>query len=75
MNDINLPSPNKYGTSEIMMFLSQVVMHNGFYDDDLEFQCPPGDDRSRHTGIVMICATLRRTPHTFSSAPRVQFPL
>ena len=29
-------------------------MHNGFYDDDLEFQCPPGDDRSRHTGIAVF---------------------
>ena len=37
MKDINQPSPNKYDTSEIVMFLSQVVMHNGFYDDDLEF--------------------------------------
>ena len=36
MKDINLPSPGKYDTSEIVMFLSQVVMHNGFYDDDLE---------------------------------------
>ena len=36
MKDIILP-PDKYDTSEIVMFLSQVVMHNGFYDDDLEF--------------------------------------
>ena len=27
---------------------------NGFYDDDLEFQCPPGDDRSRHTNIAVF---------------------
>ena len=32
-------------------------------------------DLRRTTGFVMICATLRRTPHTFSSAPRAQFPL
>ena len=36
MKDINLP-PNKYDTSEIVMFLSQGAMHNGFYNDDLEF--------------------------------------
>ena len=54
MKDINLPSPIKYDTSEIVMFLSQVVMHNSFYVDDLEFQCPPGDDRSRHTGIAVF---------------------
>ena len=37
MKDINLPSPDKYDISEIVMFLSQVVMHNGFYNDNLEF--------------------------------------
>ena len=37
MKVINLPSPDKYDTSKIVMFLSQVVMHNDFYDDDFEF--------------------------------------
>jgi dynein heavy chain 2 len=37
LKDINLPVPDKYDTSEIVMFLQQAVMHNGFYDDDLEF--------------------------------------
>uniref|UniRef100_A0A7S0ZTA1 Uncharacterized protein n=1 Tax=Noctiluca scintillans TaxID=2966 RepID=A0A7S0ZTA1_NOCSC len=37
MKDINLPSPDKYDTSKIVMFLSQVVLHTGFYDDGLEF--------------------------------------
>jgi len=37
IKDINLPVPDKYDTSEIIMFLQQAVMHNGFYDDDLEF--------------------------------------
>ena len=39
MKDINFTSPDKYNASEIVMFLSQVAIHNGFYDDDLEFQC------------------------------------
>ena len=44
--DINLTSPDKYNASEIVMFLSQVAIHNGFYDDDLEFQCGdvPGEN-------------------------------
>ncbi|CAE7570289.1 DYH1B [Symbiodinium sp. CCMP2456] len=37
LKDINLPTPDKYDTSEIIMFLQQAVMHKGFYDDDLEF--------------------------------------
>jgi dynein heavy chain 2 len=37
MKDINLPTPDKYDTSEVIMFLQQAVQHNGFYDDDLEF--------------------------------------
>ena len=39
MKDINFTSPDKYNASEIVMFLSQMAIHNGFYDDDLEFQC------------------------------------
>eukprot|EP00927_Polykrikos_kofoidii_P027109 TRINITY_DN23975_c0_g4_i1.p1 TRINITY_DN23975_c0_g4~~TRINITY_DN23975_c0_g4_i1.p1 ORF type:complete len:2595 (-),score=618.45 TRINITY_DN23975_c0_g4_i1:108-6821(-) len=37
MKDINLPTPDKYDTSEVIMFLQQCVMHKGFYDDDLEW--------------------------------------
>ncbi|CAD7952833.1 unnamed protein product, partial [Amoebophrya sp. A25] len=37
LKDINLPKPDKYDTSQIIAFLQQVCMHNGFYDEDLEF--------------------------------------
>ena len=37
LKDINLPKPDKYNTSQIIAFLQQVVMHKGFYDEDLEF--------------------------------------
>eukprot|EP00392_Amoebophrya_sp_AT5.2_P002499 g2504.t1 len=37
LKDINLPKPDKYDTSQIIAFLQQVAMHNGFYDEDLEF--------------------------------------
>ena len=69
MKDINLPSPDKYGTSEIVMFLSQVVMHNGFYDDDLEFvhlehvqivsSMAPASTLERHPLATRVTANLR----------------
>ena len=39
MKGINFTSADKYNASEIVMFLSQVAIHNGFHDDNLEFQC------------------------------------
>ena len=59
MKDINVPSPDKYGTSEIVLFLSQVVLHNGLYDDDLEFV------QLEHVQIVSskaLASTLGRHP-------------
>ena len=69
MKDINLPSPDKYDTSEIVMFLSQVVMHNSFYDDDLEFvqlehvqivsSMAPASTLGRHPLATRMTANLR----------------
>lgn len=72
LKDINLPVPDKYDTSEISMFLQQAVMHNGFYDDDLEFvqlehvqiiaSMAPASTLGRHplatrfTANVRVCA-------------------
>jgi dynein heavy chain 2 len=72
MKDINLPTPDKYDTSEVIMFLQQCVMHNGFYDDDLEFvqlehvqiiaSVAPATTLGRHrvstrfTAIVRVCS-------------------
>jgi len=72
LKDINLPVPDKYDTSEIAMFLQQAVMHNGFYDDDLEFvqlehiqiiaSMAPASTLGRHplatrfTANVRVCA-------------------
>jgi dynein heavy chain 2 len=72
LKDINLPTPDKYDTSEIIMFLQQAVMHKGFYDDDLEFvtlehvqivsSIAPSSTLGRHrlatrfTAIVRVCS-------------------
>lgn len=72
LKDINLPTPDKYDTSEIIMFLQQAVMHKGFYDDDWEFvqlehiqivaSIAPASTLGRHrlatrfTAIVRVCS-------------------
>ena len=72
LKDINLPTPDKYDSSEIIMFLQQAVMHKGFYDDDLEFvqlehiqivaSIAPASTLGRHrlatrfTAIVRVCS-------------------
>jgi dynein heavy chain 2 len=37
LKDINLPTPDKYDTSQVVAFLQQMVTHEGFYDEDLEW--------------------------------------
>jgi len=37
LKDINLPKPDKWGTSQLITFLQQLITYNGFYDDSLEF--------------------------------------
>jgi dynein heavy chain 2 len=37
LKDINLPKPDKWGTSQLITFLQQLITYNGFYDDALEF--------------------------------------
>ncbi|XP_069747277.1 cytoplasmic dynein 2 heavy chain 1 isoform X4 [Narcine bancroftii] len=37
LKDINLPKPDKWGTSSIIAFLQQVLTYHGFYDDNLEW--------------------------------------
>ena len=36
LKDINLPKPDKWGTSQLVAFLQQVITYNGFYDKNLE---------------------------------------
>ncbi|XP_056467776.1 cytoplasmic dynein 2 heavy chain 1 isoform X1 [Gadus chalcogrammus] len=37
LKDINLPKPDKWGTSNLIAFLQQVLTYQGFYDDNLEW--------------------------------------
>mmetsp|Transcript_33539 Transcript_33539/g.74227 ORF Transcript_33539/g.74227 Transcript_33539/m.74227 type:complete len:2007 (+) Transcript_33539:3-6023(+) len=37
LKDINLPRPDKYNTAQLVAFLQQLLTHNGYYDENLEF--------------------------------------
>jgi hypothetical protein len=37
LRDINLPKADKYGTSQVMAFVQQLLTYKGFYDSKLEF--------------------------------------
>ncbi|KAM6946318.1 LOW QUALITY PROTEIN: cytoplasmic dynein 2 heavy chain 1 [Aplochiton taeniatus] len=37
LKDINLPKPDKWGTSNLLAFLQQVLTYQGFYDENLEW--------------------------------------
>lgn len=37
LKDLNLPKPDKYGTVQLHSLLQQLLLYNGFYDDDLEW--------------------------------------
>uniref|UniRef100_A0A8C5EPV0 Cytoplasmic dynein 2 heavy chain 1 n=1 Tax=Gouania willdenowi TaxID=441366 RepID=A0A8C5EPV0_GOUWI len=37
LKDINLPKPDKWGTSNLIAFLQQVLTYKGFYDENLEW--------------------------------------
>ncbi|XP_057314672.1 cytoplasmic dynein 2 heavy chain 1-like isoform X2 [Hydractinia symbiolongicarpus] len=72
LKDINLPKPDKWGTSQIVAFLQQVITYNGFYDFNLEWVGLDGVQivasmnsssslgrhqlSSRFTSIVRICS-------------------
>ncbi|XP_072546992.1 cytoplasmic dynein 2 heavy chain 1 isoform X2 [Salminus brasiliensis] len=71
LKDINLPKPDKWGTSNIITFLQQVLTYQGFYDENLEWvgleniqivaSMSAGGALGRHTltsrftSIVRIC--------------------
>lgn len=37
LKDINLPSPDKYQTTQAISLLQQILTHKGFYDENLEY--------------------------------------
>uniref|UniRef100_A0A672TN04 Cytoplasmic dynein 2 heavy chain 1 n=1 Tax=Strigops habroptila TaxID=2489341 RepID=A0A672TN04_STRHB len=72
LKDINLPKPDKWGTSTLVAFLQQVLTYQGFYDENLEWvgleniqivasMCAGGTSgrhklTPRFTSIVRLCA-------------------
>ncbi|NXK72907.1 DYHC2 protein, partial [Amazona guildingii] len=72
LKDINLPKPDKWGTSTLVAFLQQVLTYQGFYDENLQWvgleniqivasMCSGGTLgrhklTSRFTSIVRLCA-------------------
>ncbi|KAM4699205.1 cytoplasmic dynein 2 heavy chain 1 [Discoglossus pictus] len=72
LKDINLPKPDKWGTSTLVAFLQQVLTYHGFYDENLEWvgleniqivaSMSAGGTIGRHklttrfTSVVRICA-------------------
>ncbi|UJR10563.1 hypothetical protein I4U23_014763 [Adineta vaga] len=72
VKDINLPKLDKWGTSQLVEFLQQILTYNGFYDENLEFvnleniqivgSMNPSNTLGRHklstrfTSIVRICS-------------------
>ncbi|XP_010727382.1 cytoplasmic dynein 2 heavy chain 1 [Meleagris gallopavo] len=72
LKDINLPKPDKWGTSTLIAFLQQVLTYQGFYDENLEWvgleniqivaSMTAGGTLGRHkltsrfTSIVRLCA-------------------
>ncbi|CAF3644553.1 unnamed protein product [Adineta steineri] len=72
VKDINLPKLDKWGTSQLIEFLQQILTYNGFYDENLEFvnleniqivgSMNPSNTLGRHklstrfTSIVRICS-------------------
>ncbi|KAG2456324.1 DYHC2 protein, partial [Polypterus senegalus] len=71
LKDINLPKPDKWGTSNLIAFIQQVLTYHGFYDENLEWvgleniqvvaSMSAGGSVGRHclttrfTSIVRIC--------------------
>ncbi|CAM4781010.1 unnamed protein product [Rotaria magnacalcarata] len=72
VKDINLPKLDKWGTSQLIEFLQQILIYNGFYDENLEFvnleniqivgSMNPSNTLGRHklstrfTSVVRICS-------------------
>lgn len=47
LRDINLPKADKYGTSQVMAFLQQLLTYQGFFDSKLEFVGKPANAQTR----------------------------
>uniref|UniRef100_H2ZEZ5 Uncharacterized protein n=1 Tax=Ciona savignyi TaxID=51511 RepID=H2ZEZ5_CIOSA len=57
LKDINLPKPDKWGTSQTLAFLQQLLTYHGFYDEDNEWV---GLDGIQIVASLNAAATLGR---------------
>ncbi|XP_043928516.1 cytoplasmic dynein 2 heavy chain 1 isoform X1 [Protopterus annectens] len=70
LKDINLPKPDKWGTSNLIAFLQQVLTYHGFYDENLEWV---GLENIQIVASMSVGGTLGRHPLTtrFTSVVRI----
>ena len=57
LRDINLPKADKYGTSQVMAFLQQLLTYQGFYDNKLQFVGETRTLQWQGQGLLM-CAVM-----------------
>lgn len=72
LKDLNLPKPDKWGTSSLVAFLQQIVTYQGFYNSKLDWI---GIDNIQVVGSMSPSTTMGRTPLStrLSSNMRVLF--
>eukprot|EP00056_Hartaetosiga_gracilis_P017754 m.8317 g.8317 ORF g.8317 m.8317 type:complete len:4146 (-) comp6080_c0_seq1:66-12503(-) len=69
IKDINLPKPDKWGTSFLIQFLQQLISYHGFYDQNLEWvriegiqivaSMNPSSTLGRHTLTSRFSSTVK----------------
>ena len=67
LRDINLPKADKYGTSQVMAFLQQLLTYQGFFDSKLEFVGKPANAQTRSCKQTLIRPLLSLTEVTSTS--------
>lgn len=60
LKNINLPAPDRYGTSQLLAFVQQLLVYNGFHDDNLEW-----------VGIEKVQFVASMAPSSASLPPRL----
>jgi dynein heavy chain 2 len=69
MKDINLPRPDKYGTSQLLAFVQQLLTYGGYYDAALEWvgleniqivaSMTPANTAGRHAVSTRLTSIMR----------------
>lgn len=82
IKDINLPKPDKWGTSFIVQFLQQLITYRGFYDSNLEWvsieniqivaSMNPSSTMGRHPLTSRFTSTVRILYVDYTEANQLQ---